>query len=48
MRLVIDANIIVSALLSPHGAACQVLSDVLDGKYEGACKFPFFMLPCIR
>lgn len=34
MRMVIDTNIIVSALLSPNGAACQVLSDVLDGKYE--------------
>lgn len=34
MRMVIDTNIIVSALLSPNGAAYQVLSDVLDGKYE--------------
>lgn len=34
MRMVIDTNIIVSALLSPNGAACKVLSDVLDGKYQ--------------
>lgn len=34
MRMVIDTNIIVSALLSPDGAACQVLSDALDGKHE--------------
>lgn len=34
MRMVIDTNIIVSALLSPDGAAYQVLSEVLDGKYE--------------
>lgn len=34
MRMVIDTNIIVSALLSPNGAAYQVLSDVLDGKHE--------------
>lgn len=33
MRLVIDTNIIVSALLSADGTAFQVLSDVLDGKY---------------
>ena len=34
MRMVIDTNIIVSALLSPNGAAYQILSDVLGGKYE--------------
>ena len=34
MRLVIDTNIIVSALLSPEGTAFQILLDVLDGKYE--------------
>lgn len=33
MRLVIDTNIIVSALLSADGAAFRVLSDVLEGKY---------------
>lgn len=33
MKLVIDTNIIVSALLSANGTAFQVLSDVLDGKY---------------
>lgn len=33
MKLVIDTNIIVSALLSANGMAFQVLSDVLDGKY---------------
>jgi putative PIN family toxin of toxin-antitoxin system len=33
MKLVIDTNIIVSALLSPNGSAFRVLSDVLDGKY---------------
>lgn len=33
MRLVIDTNIIVSALLSPDGTAFRILSDVLDGKY---------------
>ncbi len=34
MRIVVDTNIIVSALLSEDGTAFQVLSDVLDGKYE--------------
>jgi putative PIN family toxin of toxin-antitoxin system len=33
VRLVIDTNIIVSALLSEHSRAFQVLSDALDGKY---------------
>lgn len=33
MRLVIDTNIIVSALLSEDGKAFRLLSDVLDGKY---------------
>lgn len=33
MRLVIDTNIIVSALLSEDSKAFQLLSDVLDGKY---------------
>ena len=34
MRLVIDTNIIISALLSPDGMAFEFLSDVLDGKHE--------------
>lgn len=34
MRLVIDTNIIVSALLSPDGTAFWFLSEVLDKKYE--------------
>lgn len=33
MQLVIDTNIIVSALLSEDSKAFQVLSDALDGKY---------------
>lgn len=33
MRLVVDTNIIVSALLSSESKAFQLLSDVLDGKY---------------
>lgn len=33
MRLVIDTNIIVSALLSSESRAFQLLSDILDGKY---------------
>lgn len=33
MNLIIDTNIIVSALLSPDGKAFQLLSEVLDGKY---------------
>ena len=33
MRLVLDTNILVSALLSPDSSAFQILSDVLDGKY---------------
>lgn len=33
MRLVIDTNIIVSALLSEDSKAFRLLSDVLDGKY---------------
>ena len=33
MRLIIDTNIIVSALLSPDGKAFHLLSDVMDGKY---------------
>lgn len=34
MRVVVDTNILVSALLSPKGAAFQVVSDMLDGKYD--------------
>lgn len=34
MRIVVDTNIIVSALLSEDGTAFQVLADVMDGKYE--------------
>lgn len=33
MNLIIDTNIIVSALLSPDGRAFQLLSEVLDGNY---------------
>lgn len=33
MRLVLDTNILVSALLSPDSSAFRLLSDVLDGKY---------------
>lgn len=33
MRLVVDTNIIVSALLSSESKAFHLLSDVLDGKY---------------
>ena len=33
MQLVIDTNIIVSALLSADSNAFKVLSDALDGKY---------------
>lgn len=33
MRLVIDTNIIVSALLSADGTAFRILSNVLDGMY---------------
>lgn len=31
MNLIIDTNIIVSALLSPDGRAFQLLTEVLDG-----------------
>lgn len=34
MRIVVDTNIIVSALLSEDGTAFQVLTDVMDGRYE--------------
>lgn len=33
-RVVIDTNIIVSALYSPKGMAYSFLIDALDGKYE--------------
>ncbi len=33
MTVVIDTNIIISALLSPDSTAFSFLSDVLDGKY---------------
>lgn len=33
MNLIIDTNIIVSALLSPDGRVFQLLTEVLDGKY---------------
>ncbi len=33
MNLIIDTNIIISALLSPDGMAFRFLSEVLDGKY---------------
>lgn len=34
MLVVIDTNIIVSALLSPAGSAFQFFSEVLDGKHN--------------
>ena len=34
MRLVIDTNILVSALISPDGTAFQLLSDILDNRHE--------------
>lgn len=34
MQLVIDTNIVVSALLSADSNAFKVLSDALDGKYK--------------
>lgn len=34
MRIVVDTNIIVSALLSVEGTAFRILSDVMDGRYE--------------
>lgn len=33
-RVVIDTNVIVSALLSPNGNAAKFIGDVLDEKYE--------------
>ena len=33
-RIVIDTNIIISALLSPNGSAAKFMGDVFDGKYE--------------
>lgn len=33
MELIIDTNIIVSALLSPDGKAFQLLSEVFDGNH---------------
>lgn len=34
MLIVLDTNIIVSAMLSPNGSAFCFLSDVLDGKHQ--------------
>ena len=33
-RIVIDTNVIISALLSDNGSAAQFIGDVFDGKYE--------------
>lgn len=33
-RVVIDTNIIVSALISPNGSSAKFMSDVFDQKYE--------------
>lgn len=34
MRAVLDANVFVSALLSPHGAPAQIVSRWLSGEFE--------------
>ena len=34
MRIVLDTNVLVSALLSPHGAPAQVVQLVLSGKLQ--------------
>ena len=33
-RVVIDTNVIVSALLSPNGSSAKFIGDVFDEKYE--------------
>ena len=33
-RIVIDTNVLISALLSPNGSAAQFMGDVFDEKYE--------------
>lgn len=33
-RIVIDTNVIISALLSPSGSAVRFMGDVFDEKYE--------------
>lgn len=33
-RIVIDTNVVVSALISPSGNSAKFFGDVLDGKYE--------------
>lgn len=33
-RIVIDTNVIISALLSPNGSAAKFMGDVFDEKYE--------------
>ena len=33
-RVVIDTNIIVSALISPNGSSAKFMADVFDQKYE--------------
>ena len=32
MRIVLDSNVLVSALLNPHGAPGSVLNGILDGR----------------
>ena len=34
MRAVVDANVIISGLLSPHGAPARVVAAWLDGGYD--------------
>lgn len=34
MRAVLDANVVISALLSPHGAPARVLRGWLEGAFE--------------
>lgn len=33
-RIVVDTNVLISALLSPNGSAAQFINDVFDEKYE--------------
>ena len=40
--LVLDTNILVSALKNPNGKASKLLNEVLDGKYSVVCSEEIF------
>ncbi len=42
MRVVVDTNVIVSALLNPYGPSAQIVSLLLAGDLTACCDFRIF------